>query len=76
LLNWLRAKGELSSAAVEDFNYKIRVVTRRSYGFRAYKAMKMGLFHTFGRLPEPESTHHFYWASSCFGARRENHGSA
>jgi transposase len=59
LLNWFRAKGELSSAAVEGLNNKIRVVTRRSYGFRTYKAMEIALYHTLGRLPEPESTHDF-----------------
>lgn len=60
LLNWFRAKGELSSGAVEGLNNKIRVVTRRSYGFRTYHAMEIALYHTLGRLPEPyESTHKF-----------------
>jgi transposase len=59
LLNWFRAKGEISSGAVEGLNNKIRVVTRRSYGFRTYHAMEMALYHTLGRLPEPESTHRF-----------------
>jgi transposase len=59
LLNWFKAKGEISSGAVEGLNNKIRVVTRRSYGFRTYNAMEIALFHTLGRLPEPESTHRF-----------------
>lgn len=60
LMNWFRARGELSSAAVEGFNNKIRVVTRRSYGFRTYGAMEIALYHTLGRLPEPEEfTHRF-----------------
>jgi transposase len=59
LMNWFRAKGEISSGAVEGLNNKIRVVTRRSFGFRTYKAMQMALFHTLGRLPEPESAHKF-----------------
>lgn len=59
LLNWFRAKGEVSSGAVEGLNNKTRVVTRRSYGFRTYKAMAIALYHTLGRLPEPESTHRF-----------------
>jgi transposase len=46
LLNWFRAKGELSSGPVEGLNNKIRVVTRRSYGFRTYKAMEMAMYHT------------------------------
>jgi transposase len=59
LLNWFKAKGEVSSAVVEGLNNKTRVVTRRSYGFRTYKAMEMALYHNLGRLPEPEDTHRF-----------------
>ena len=59
ILNWFRAKGEVSSGAVEGLNNKIRVVTRRSYGFRTYEAMEIALYHNLGRLPEPESTHEF-----------------
>ena len=60
LLNWFRAKGEISNGAVEGLNNKIRVVTRRSYGFRTYDAMEIALYHTLGRLPEPgEFTHRF-----------------
>lgn len=59
LLNWFKAKGEVSSGAVEGLNNKIRVVTRRSYGFRTFKAMELALYHNLGRLPEPESTHKF-----------------
>jgi transposase len=59
ILNWFRARGELSSGPVEGLNNKIRVVTRRSYGFRTYNAMETALYHNLGRLPEPESTHRF-----------------
>ena len=60
LMNWFKAKGEISSGAVEGLNNKIRVVTRRAYGFRTYKAMEIALYHSLGRLPEPEeSTHRF-----------------
>jgi transposase len=59
ILNWFRAKGEISAGTVEGLNNKIRVVTRRSYGFRTYEAMEIALYHTLGRLPEPESTHRF-----------------
>ena len=59
LLNWFRAKGEISNGVVEGLNNKIRVVTRRSYGFRTYQSMEIALYHNLGRLPEPESTHRF-----------------
>ena len=59
LMNWFRARGELSSAAVEGLNNKVRVITRRSYGFRTYNGIEVALYHTLGRLPEPKTTHRF-----------------
>jgi transposase len=59
LLNWFKAKGEISGGAVEGLNNKIRVVTRRSYGFRSFQAMEIALYHTLARLPEPELSHRF-----------------
>ncbi|MDE3164777.1 MAG: transposase, partial [Acidobacteriota bacterium] len=59
ILNWFRAKGEVSSGAVEGLTNKTRVVPRRSYGFRTYEAMEIAIYHSLGRLPEPESTHRF-----------------
>lgn len=59
ILNWFRARGELCGGAVEGLNNKIRVVTRRSYGFRTYRAMEVALYHNLGRLPEPIFTHEF-----------------
>ena len=59
ILNWFKAKGEISSGAVEGLNNKIRVVTRRAYGFRTFEAMEAALYHNLGKLPEPESSHRF-----------------
>ena len=59
ILNRFRAKREISTGAVEGLNNKIRVVTRRSYGFRTFEAIEIALYHTLGRLPEPESPHRF-----------------
>jgi transposase len=59
VLNYFRAKKEYSSGAVEGMNNKVKVVTRRSYGFRQATTLKIALFHTLGRLPEPEQTHRF-----------------
>jgi hypothetical protein len=35
------------------------VVTRRSYGFRVFPVLETALYHTLGKLPEPELTHRF-----------------
>jgi transposase len=59
ILNWFKARGEVATGATEGLNNKIRVVTRRAYGFRTYKAMEIALYHNLGRLPEPQTTHEF-----------------
>jgi hypothetical protein len=40
--------------AVEGIHNKTRVITRRSFEFRTFKAIQMALHHTLGRLPELE----------------------
>lgn len=60
LLNWFRAKGEISAASVEGLNNKLKVTFRRSYGFRTFRATEVALYHAMGRLPEPEGTHRFF----------------
>jgi len=59
ILNWFRAKGTISSGAVEGLNNKVKLVTRRSYGFRTAKVAKLALLHNLGQLPEPKHTHRF-----------------
>ena len=59
LLNWFRAKGQLSSGVVEGFNTKAKLTTRKAFGFRTYHALQVALYHTLGALPEPQVTHRF-----------------
>lgn len=59
LLNWFRAKGAISAATTEGFNNRLKLTTRKSYGFRTFGAAEVALYHTLGALPEPESTHRF-----------------
>ena len=59
LLNWFHAKGAISAGIVEGMNNKVKVTTRKAYGFKSYKAIKLALFHNLGGLPEPEFTHRF-----------------
>lgn len=59
LLNWFKAKGQIALGAVEGFNNKAKVTTKRSYGFRTYGFLEIALYHTLGNLPEPEGTHKF-----------------
>lgn len=59
ILNWFRARGAVSSGAVEGLNNKVKLVTRKSYGFRTSEVAKLALLHNLGRLPEPEHTHRF-----------------
>lgn len=59
LLNWFRAEGRLSAGMVEGFNNKLKLITRKSYGFRTQQAYETALYHTLGALPEPEFAHEF-----------------
>jgi transposase len=59
LLNWFRARGEISAAVVEGFNNKAKLTTRKAYGFRSYRCIEIALYHTLGQLPEPQATHRF-----------------
>lgn len=60
LLNWFRADGELSSGVVEGFNNKLKLITRKSYGFRTQEAYEIALYHNLGALPQPQFTHKFF----------------
>ena len=53
ILNWFRAKGQLSSGVVEGFNAKAKLTTRKVYGFRTYHGLEVALYHTLGAPPEP-----------------------
>ena len=59
ILNWFRAKGRLSSGAVEGLNLKAKLTMRKAYGFKTLKCLEIALYHTLGELPEPEHTHRF-----------------
>ena len=60
ILNWFKAKKQFSSGIVEGLNNKVKLTMRKSYGFREYKSIRIALFHTLGRLPEPPLTHRFW----------------
>jgi transposase len=59
ILNWFRADGALSAGVVEGFNNKLKLTTRKSYGFRTQKAYETTLYHNLGDLPVPKFTHTF-----------------
>lgn len=59
LLNWFRTKGQVALGAVEGFNNKAKVTSRKAYGFKSFEVLKIALYHTLGGLPEPETSHRF-----------------
>jgi transposase len=44
LLNWFRARKEISAGTVEGFNNKLKVTTRNAYGFRSYRVVQVALY--------------------------------
>ncbi len=59
ILNWFFTGGALSSGAVEGFNNKLKVITRRAYGFRTYDVTSTALYHAMGELPTPQLRHSY-----------------
>ena len=59
ILNWFRARGEISAGVVEGMNNKLKLTVRKAFGFRTFKATEVALYHALGNLPEPPSTHRF-----------------
>jgi len=59
ILNWFKAKGRLSSGAVEGLNLKAKLTIRKAYGFKSLKCLQVALYHTLGDLPEPYVIHRF-----------------
>ena len=59
ILNWFKAKGRLSSGAVEGLNLKAKLTIRKAYGFKSIKCLKIALYHTLGKLPKPQYHHRF-----------------
>jgi transposase len=60
ILNYFRAQKLLSSGVVEGLNNKAKVTIRKSYGFRTFRCLELALYHSLGKLPEPESAHEFF----------------
>ena len=60
ILNYFRARKEFSSGVIEGLNNKAKVTMRTSYGFRTFRVTELALYHSLGKLPEPELTHRFF----------------
>jgi transposase len=60
ILNYFRAQKLLSGGVVEGLNNKAKVIMRKSYGFRTFRVLELALYHSPGKLPEPESAHDFF----------------
>lgn len=56
ILNWFPARGLVSTGAVEGMNNKLKVITRRAYGYRTYRGVEIALYHALGKLPDPMDT--------------------
>jgi transposase len=60
ILNYYRARKQLSSGVVEGLNNKAKLTMRKSYGFRTFHVTEIALYHALGKLPEPDVAHRFF----------------
>jgi len=59
LLNWFRAKKEISCGCVEGLNTNVKLAIRKARGFKSYDVVETALYHQLGHMPEPALTHRF-----------------
>jgi transposase len=60
ILNWFYARDEaLALGAVEGFNTRAKLTTRKAFGFRSEEIVILQLYHVLGRLPLPKIAHRF-----------------
>jgi transposase len=59
LLNWFKAKKEISCGVVEGLNTNVKLALRKARGFKSYEIAETALYHELGRLPEPQLAHRF-----------------
>ena len=59
LMNYFETGKTFSSGIVEGLNLKIKLSTRKAFGYRSFEIMKTALFHQLGALPEPNFAHRF-----------------
>ena len=54
LINWCKAKGELSSGVVKGFSKKAKLTIKKHYEFRTFGGLEITPHHSMGYLPEPK----------------------
>jgi transposase len=59
LLNWFKAKNQFSSGIVAGFNNKLKLTTKKAYGFRTYKAAEIAPYYAMWALPVSITAHKF-----------------
>jgi len=60
ILNYIRAKKQFSSGAVEGLDNKVKVTMRKSYGFPTLRTTEIAQYHALVKLPEPEPARRSY----------------
>jgi transposase len=59
ILNWFKARGEISAGIVEGQNYNVKLMMRRSYGLSTFGVTEILLYHQLGKLPMSDLAHRF-----------------
>ena len=54
ILNYFARKSSFPAASWRVLNNKAKVTMRKSYGFRTFRVLELALYHSLGKLPEPE----------------------
>lgn len=55
LLIWFKANKEIALGAVESFNNKAKVTTKKAYGFKSFEVLKVAYIKQLGACPSQKS---------------------
>ena len=58
--NYFPARKQFSSGVVERLNNKAKLIMRKSHGVRTFPVTEIALYHTLGKLPEPDIANGFF----------------
>jgi len=53
-------RGGSCRRVIEGLNNTARVTMKKPYGFRTFRVTELALYHSLGKLSEPQLTHIFF----------------
>jgi transposase len=60
IVNYFRARKQISNGITEGFNLNIKLAMRKARGYRSFHVAEVAFYHQLGKLPKPRFDHAFW----------------